>query len=169
MPESLSLKIRQMSFICACLIVVCHVGNVPDVLLYVCEIALPFFFAVSGYFLAKHIGEDGWWRRAVMKRIWTLIVPLVLINLIYLVYALPFCVLSNLRHERDLFANFPVWADAWRALGVNFLDYPILGVSWFLRALFLMVVFSPLIAKIACISRFGLGVLCWFCVICVPS
>ena len=25
--------------------------------------AVPYFFLVSGFFLAGHVGEEGWWRR----------------------------------------------------------------------------------------------------------
>ena len=65
MSPDLGARIAEMSFICACLIVVNHVGNVPRVLLYLCEVALPFFFAISGFLLARHIGE----RANVLARI----------------------------------------------------------------------------------------------------
>ena len=40
-------------------------------------IAVPFFFICSGYFLARHMEECGWWRRECIKRARTLLAPYV--------------------------------------------------------------------------------------------
>lgn len=74
-----------MSFVCAVLIVYLHTGcaaknEIALGLLHktissLCRIAIPWFFFASGFFLAKHIGEKGWWHNAIRKRIRTLLVP----------------------------------------------------------------------------------------------
>ena len=42
------------------------------------KIAVPFFFLASGYFLAGHLDEDGWYGRKVKKRVFSLVIPLLL-------------------------------------------------------------------------------------------
>jgi len=42
------------------------------------RLCVPFFFVVSGFMLARHFEEDGWWRREALKRVRSLGVPYVL-------------------------------------------------------------------------------------------
>ena len=79
--EELSCKFKNMAIVCAILVVFIHIplgrlesGSVLwvfDMLVRwgIAQIAVPFFFVASGYFLAGHIGEDGWWKREILKRI----------------------------------------------------------------------------------------------------
>lgn len=128
-----------MSLLCAVLVVSIHVGrcNVVGasgwwfseiVSSGIAGIAIPFFFFASGYFLAVHVDEGGWWRNALKKRVVSLLVPFVLWNILYLV-ALRFGI------EGDVVSWF----------GLSPLRHPALFVLWYVRALMLLVVVSPVI------------------------
>ena len=38
---------------------------------HIASVAVPFFFAVSGFFLGRHAGEKGWYRNELRKRVRT--------------------------------------------------------------------------------------------------
>ena len=86
--KGLSRKIANMSFICAILVVSVHVQrplDSPFISHWIADgisgIAIPFFFITSGFFLVGHVDQGGgWWKRAVGRRFWTLMVPFLLLN-----------------------------------------------------------------------------------------
>ena len=85
--KELSAHFSSMSFACACMIVLFHASPAPDKGTFnwwffhilgregLCSMAVPYFFVCSGYFLAGHFGEMGWWGREVHKRIKSLVIP----------------------------------------------------------------------------------------------
>lgn len=87
--QELSHKMSGFGFFCAILIVFIHVYyNIKpeDGVLWwtwicvaqgVSRIAVPFFFVASGFWLAGHVGEQGWWRREIVKRLSSLVLPFV--------------------------------------------------------------------------------------------
>lgn len=95
--KRLSRKIANMGFVCMCLIVALHVNVCPpagtwqrsvyDLCIAISEAAVPSFFVISGFLMAGHFGEAGWWRREVSKRVKSLAVPFVVWNLFYLVFS----------------------------------------------------------------------------------
>ena len=110
--------------------------------------ALPLFFAISGFFLARRWQEDGWWRRAVGKRARTLLVPyFAWLAIFAAVMAAVAPDLSFFRGQTPMtwFGAFP-----WRP--------PRLYPLWFLRGLFLFVLMSPLVVKAVAAGR-GLALL----------
>ena len=128
-----------MALLCAALVVSIHIGRcnvVGSAAWYfgeivsngIARIAMPFFFFASGYFLAVHVGEDGWWRNALKKRVLSLLVPFVLWNGIYLV-----------------FLRFGIEGNVVSWFGLNPLRLPALFVLWYVRALILLVLVSPVI------------------------
>jgi len=80
-------KVGVLSFAFALAVVVIHCSWTADstfgrllILLFrdtLARMAVPFFFVCSGYFLARHFDEEGWWRREVGKRIFSLGAPYV--------------------------------------------------------------------------------------------
>jgi fucose 4-O-acetylase-like acetyltransferase len=114
---------------------------------------VPWFFVVSGYFLAKHCHEKQWWKSAVCKRIKTLIVPFFIWNTIAIVASGCFSL-----------EEFIV------GLGLSPIKYPALNATWYIRSLMLLVVVSPIICK--CVKTtvwlrgvFFLGVFCLMLII----
>lgn len=114
--------------------------------------AVPFFFLVSGYFLAQHFGEVGWYREALRKRLLTLGGPFICwCGLGWLNNCcLSFC--ANVVANRPLTENM---VNIFQAFGFNVFEYPSLRSLWFLRSLFLFVIGSGLFFPF--IKRIGFG------------
>lgn len=105
MSEDVSSKIKNMALVCAVLVVGIHVKWPHDTAFslgwfgyhFIKEgiacIAVPFFFTVPGFFLGRHFGEDGWWRRAVFKRVLSLVVPFYIWCLVAVLITVPLSLL----------------------------------------------------------------------------
>ena len=109
-------------------------------------IAVPFFFICSGYFLAGHMEEHGWWKRECVKRAQSLLVPYIVWSLIYASIPLIVFFLANLIHGRIRFlgeyASIRFWL---HLLGLNPFAWPYLVPLWYVRALLMFVAISPLL------------------------
>lgn len=99
----------------------------------VSTIAVPFFFFASGFFLMGHANEDGWYSRALVTRLKTVVVP-------YFLWSMIAWVICFLREGTGF--------DPVTVFGLNLRSWPpCLPVLWYLRALFLFVLLSPLIRQ----------------------
>ena len=110
-----------------------------------CRFAVPYFFLVSGFFLAGHTGEPGWWRRETLKRLRTVLVP-------YLVWSLAFggFMLAAVAGPELCRVHAFDWSAWWQAkrfllVGLDLREPPLLLPLWYLRTLLLLVVISPLL------------------------
>lgn len=152
-----SRKIENMSFLCAILVVTIHVGWSDQIGSFgwwmkqlvkggVAQIAVPFFFVVSGYFLSAHFEEMGWWPRETRKRFWSLVVPFLLWIVIHLVSGWPLSIVADLIAHRPFGTSiyFPVDNIA-RTFGFDLAYYPHLVPLWYVRCLFIFVMISPVI------------------------
>lgn len=116
--------------------------------------------------------EAGWWGREIGKRVRTLLVPFVLWSLLFVAWSIPFVVVSTLTGvsgSQQLPSGWHEWAVVF---GLDPFSHPRLNPLWFIRALILLVLVSPVLKAI--ISR-GRGwamsflVLAWLCTGFVPS
>lgn len=153
--KTLSAKMANMSFVCAVLVVFMHVGSPIPVGSFpwffiepfheiLGDMAVPFFFMASGFFLAGHMEEPGWYLREMKKRFRTLLIPYVLWSLLFAVYLMPIAILANLHAHRAWCWNlgFPGWI---KTFGLDFLQNPLLSPFWFLRWLICLCLASPLL------------------------
>ena len=165
--EGLSRQMAVMSFVCACLIVGIHSTPSPDVGTWqwwvanlvgkegICRIAVPWFFLASGFFLAGHFGEDGWWGREVKKRVKSLIFPFFAWTVID--KSIAFIIWGGVKlvgHQCGFKYPFEdgILCSLITMVGVN--PFVNVGVVWYLRALFIFVVISPLLYF--ALKKFGL-------------
>lgn len=156
--QSLSLHLANVSFICACLVPSLHirgdfVENSVGWWIYMvffkgglAMVAVPFFFVLSGFLLAGHIGESGWWKSALRKRVRSLFVPYVFWALFYVVFN---CCLTTVTSWVGFNFGGGRWSDIdWpfisSALGLDFLKMPRMTHLWYIRSLLVFVVSAPL-------------------------
>ncbi|MGN0890730.1 MAG: acyltransferase family protein [Candidatus Spyradenecus sp.] len=163
-PESLSRKFTNMSFCCACLVVFIHIYPRFDpgswqwwihqfIANGITRVAVPYFFLASGFFLACHFGEEGWRRREVGKRVFSVLVPCYLTILLWAILKIglafvlpPTAGLPFL----DLLAQTINWKST---TGLYPFACPELYSLWFLRTLFVFVLVSPLVVRPLTTSR----------------
>ena len=151
--ETASQKIKNMSLVCALLVVTIHLGwKEHDPLslgwfLYngiaqgLARIAVPFFFIVSGFFLAQHFDEQGWWKRENEKRIKSLLVPFLIWSIVSLVAGVTLGIIADLIAHRPFGTNICYFnADnRLRILGVDLTEFPLHVPLWYVRCLIFFV------------------------------
>ena len=164
--EVSSQKIKNMSLLCAFFVVSIHVSWTHEQALSagwfmynaiaqgIARIAVPFFFVVSGYFLAQHFDEEGWWGREVKKRIKSLVVPFLLWSIITLVAPVPLSIIADLIAHRPFGTNIYILHDCnWlRLFGLDLTDFPLHVPLWYVRCLFFFVLTGSLFK--VCVTRF---------------
>lgn len=146
-----SIRFTNLSVLCAFLVVVMHVGCefvagslgwwVSEILRFgIARVAVPYFFLASAFFLSNKFVEGCSigviWKGEVKKRIWTLLVPLLIWPIIGKVWAAPYIMIANYLSGRVIVND--VWLFDGRI-------WPGVGVLWFVRNLFILVILSPLI------------------------
>ena len=161
LPECISNKIKNMSIVCAMLVVFIHLGQPSIVGSYgwwfyqltaegVSRIAVPFFFVCSGFLLSRHFECYNWYFIEIIKRIKTLVVPYTLWSLIFFAYIWglwkispdnPVCWRMN--------QTMPLISWFMLATGLSLEKLPMLYPLWYIRFLFLLIVVSPFFLLIA--------------------
>ena len=149
----LSRAMATMGFVCAILVVMIHAdvsatgwqGHVMQIIRGFTRIAVPWFFLAAGFFLAGHVGEPGWWRTEVTKRVKSLLIPFFCWLWIYRLFD---AVLNLITH----FVGYKFGGGAYYGLGDEIIyllgihPFRLAGIVWFLRALFLFALVSPLVS-----------------------
>lgn len=156
--SDLSAKMANMSSLCACMIVVFHATPAPEMGTFawwvchllgregVCKIAVPWFFVASGFLLAGHVGEEGWWRREVGKRMKSLVVPFYIWMAISFVFGLAVWYLkSQVFHLNAGGCPLETPIGTRMLLFSGFHFFGDIGPLWYVRCLVFLVLASPLI------------------------
>lgn len=158
--ERLSYKIANMSLLCAGLVMTMHVIPPRWVTGWlnegVCTMAVPYFFLVSGFFLVRGSGS---WLEKVVRRVRTLLVPLFFWCAVGAIYLAALAFVANLHAGRPWGAHIRLnevgyW---FSALGLDPFAEPVHSPLWYVRALFVLILLSPLLRMLT--RRFG-----WWCV-----
>lgn len=151
-PPTISHKLANLGFVCAVFVVFMHVDSAgrvttPDANWLIrilgggiCTFAVPFFFAMSGYLFAGHLQEQGWWLAGLKKRVRSLAIPYFVWIALYFIAAVA---AIAIKPQPGLLGEWLVTQDFLSALGFNLFEQPFLGVLWYVRTLFLLVLFSP--------------------------
>lgn len=173
----LSEKLVGVSFLAACFVVVLHAyanplaaggGATAWFVLFtgwtLPTFTVPIFFVISGYLLSVKAGNgaaEGWYGKAVKKRVRTLLGPYFLWCTLFAATVLPFTMLGNHLAGRALPTNTclrePVLS-AWnlaRIYGGDLTSAPIDGALWYIRNLFLLVLAGPAILAVMSRRRWG--------------
>lgn len=167
--DGLSAKIANMGFMCACLVVFIHVVYSPVRGSFgwwiaelthhgVCFVAVPFFFIFSGFFLGLHVDGSGWYKREVLKRVKSLLIPFLVFATLFFILQTSFSLGVNLCHGKGLTLSFGL-EELQYVYGLNWFKLVRYNLLWYLRALFVLVLISPLLAKVVRTGTCGLLVL----------
>ena len=158
MDEEGSSRFAKMGILSALCIVYLHTGCAADgevvggVLHHMietfCRVAIPWFFYAAGFFLAGHIGENGWYKKEVLKRVKTLLVPFWIWSGIICLFWVLIAVAIRITGYKYSGINAFEWITPKGSLTVVGLN-PLSNIPtmWFLRTLFLLVCLSPVIYR----------------------
>ncbi len=154
---AISAKLTNMSLLCACLVVFIHVDCELDPFSAswwirnlwksgLAQIAVPFFFITSGYLLTGNTAQTPWYGREVKKRLKTLLLPYLLWSILYAAYCISVTLLANIVAHAPLSRNLSFGAVYFgRLFGVALYYLPLLAPLWYVRALILFMLLSPLL------------------------
>lgn len=161
MTGSVESRMANMAVVCACAVALSHAGYstaagsagwwFARMTRYgLCCLAVPFFFTVSGYFLSRHFDERGWWLREAGKRVRSLLVPYLLWCMAFFIFARMGLAAAKAVAGKEFWTvlSFPA-ARIPPALGVRLEAPPMLVPLWYVRALFAIVLLSPVFAWFA--------------------
>lgn len=158
----ISVRIRNIGILCAALVVMIHSNVYPTEgtwqarvmsgIRYVENVAVPFFFMVSGYFLAVRMDEKGWWSRAVRKRIHSLVIPFWVWQMSFLLFNILLVSIGSLLNvEISYDRRYLTMDGVYNLLGVH--PFMFVNIVWYLRAVFFFVLISPLLTMTNALTR----------------
>lgn len=168
LSEYTSKKIHVITFLCTFLVVVVHCKHIlfendamarPVIysLSYVIgEIAVPFFFLFSGYFLGLSYRQNPvqWYKRTLKKKFYTLFIPYCVWNTLYALTYVPFKMYANYKAgteivEETCFMDTNVSIGNFFCIfGGNLFNFPADIPFWYIRNLMFIVLIFPLFLAI---------------------
>lgn len=159
-------KIANMSFVCAVLVLMIHIERTADCCSVnwlngaISQIGVPFFFAVSGFLLLNRFGSKDWYKDALMKRVYSLLIPFVSLNIFwfpikYAIHYIGYAYYGADHSNPTMIFSFLNFLRAFSPIAVY--GSPCVGPLWYVRALMWLVVFSPIMAYFICKSKKSCG------------
>ena len=103
-------------------------------------------FVASGFLLAGHVGEDGWWRREVGKRMKSLVIPFYVWMVISFAFGLAVWYMKSQifhMHTDGCPLDVPIGTRLLPLSGFHF--FRDIGPLWYVRCLVFLVLVSPVI------------------------
>lgn len=154
MNEARDYKMGNMAVLSAALVVFIHisgpkiVGGIDWWFHYIirsvfASIAVPYFFVASGFFLSKHINENGWYIRESKKRVRTLLVPYLIWCAIWVVYNYVLGVMGDCVQGVAVDFSISSFLD-WSTFGIDLFQAPSCFPLWFIRMLLILFAVSPI-------------------------
>lgn len=170
--DRLSRKFRNMAFACSLLVVLIHALPAMGSVVFsrntiglwfaceffkqgICQIAVPFFFFAAGFFLAGRTDDPFWYRKALKKRFWTLVIPYCIFDLAYWVWIKSFGGFASVLGGGCFWSSFDVSVGSLLTVAGFALQKPFLGLLWFVRCLILLVLISPFVVALTRNRRVG--------------
>lgn len=147
-------KVQNMSFVCMCLVVFIHLTLADDIrskfyysiIRYVfAPIAVPWFFVLSGLFIAKNVDNDSWYKNALQKRFYTLVIPYCIWCALYVLFRCLLVLIASLVHSRAPTATEFSGFISIESFGLYIFNPPVLVPFWYIRALMLFIILSPVL------------------------
>lgn len=138
---TLSSQLTTVTFVATVLVVMCHCDDVmtnkDGIVRYLggvfTDANVANFFFLSGFFVARHFGEDGWWRKSILSRLRSLGIPYLAWCVVYLgvYWSLGHCQLpKGILGFKGVF-------------GIGFTTPAIDFALWYIKTLFYFIIISP--------------------------
>lgn len=155
-------KISNMSVFCAVLVLLIHIERSSECVSVnwvtgtISQIGVPFFFAISGFLLLNRYGIEGWYRTALRKRISSLLIPFLCLNICwfpfkYAIHYIGYAYFGADHSNYTMVFSFVNFLRAFSPIAVY--GSPCIGPLWYVRALMWLVLFSPIVAYCVCRTK----------------
>ena len=116
-----------------------------------CRLSVPFFFFIAGYLFFSKLERWDWgvWKTKLERRIWTLLVPYILWNVIaffaYWGYARIFGEPATFASQFERYGGLRMFLGINGGIPLGHRDFPINGPLWFMRDLMYFALMTPAI------------------------
>lgn len=114
-----------------------------------CRLPVPFFFLVAGYLFFSNLEQWDWgvWKTKIRRRVWSLLVPYILWNIIaffaYWGYARLFGEPATFASQFEKYGGLRMFFGINGGIPLGHRDFPINGPMWFVRDLMYYILITP--------------------------